>query len=67
MEFEVLREGGVMCRLGERITAPEGTAIAFNKGFQEAAPLHPPLEVLGVERLKGQPSDSYCQKKWFWR
>ena len=56
-----------MCRLGERITAPEGTAIAFNKGFQEAAPLHPPLEVLGVERLKGQPSDSYCQKKWFWR
>jgi hypothetical protein len=23
----------------------------------EAAPLHPPLEVLGVERLKGQPAD----------
>jgi hypothetical protein len=54
----------------ERVTDPRSltaTLAWFSKvktGHQsyrsvrlEAAPLHPPMEVLGVERLKGQPAD----------
>jgi len=54
----------------ERVTDPRSLTVTLawfspvKTGHQsyrsvrlEAAPLHPPLQVLGVERLKGQPSD----------
>jgi hypothetical protein len=54
----------------ERVTDPRSLTVTLawfspiKTGHQsyrsvrlEAAPLHPPLEVLGVERLKGQPAD----------
>jgi hypothetical protein len=54
----------------ERVTDPRSLTVTLawfspvKPGHQsyrsvrlEAAPLHPPLEVLGVERLKGQPAD----------
>jgi len=54
----------------ERVTDPRSLTITLawfspiKPGHQsyrcvrlEAAPLHPPLEVLGVKRLKGQPAD----------
>jgi hypothetical protein len=54
----------------ERVTDPRSLTVTLawfspiKSGHQsyrsvrlEAAPLHPPLQVLGVERLKGQPSD----------